>query len=135
MNSSREDYLQAIYRLSQEDGYTTNKKISEYFQISKPSVTVMLRKLNAGGMLQVERHRISLSEKGTEEAQKILSKHRLWEYFLTNILKMKKEHIHKQADLLEHVTTDELRDALNAHLNYPVISPNGNLIYENVIEE
>lgn len=135
MNSSREDYLQAIYRLSQEEGYTTNKKISEYFQISKPSVTVMIRKLNASGMLKVDKNRISLSEKGKDEAQKVLSKHRLWEYFLTNILKMKREHIHKQADLLEHVTTDELRDALNSYLNYPIISPNGNLIYENVIEE
>lgn len=135
MNSSREDYLQAIYRLSQQEGYTTNKRISEYFQISKPSVTVMLRKLNTDGMLQLDKNKISLSERGREEAKKVLSKHRLWEYFLTNILKMEKEQIHRQADLLEHVTSDELRDALNAYLDYPVISPNGNLIYENVEED
>lgn len=135
MNSNREDYLQAIYRLSRQEGYTTNKSISEYLKVSKPSVTVMLRKLEVDGLLVLEKNRISLSDKGRERAQGVLSKHRLWEYFLKNNLDMDEELIHDQADLLEHVTGDALRDALNKYLGYPESSPNGNVIYENIEKE
>ncbi|WP_036730573.1 metal-dependent transcriptional regulator [Peptoniphilus mikwangii] len=134
MSSTRKDYLQAIYRLSKEKGYTTNKDISEYFSISRPSVSEMIKKLNTLGMLRLDKNKISLSEKGIEEAKKILSKHRIWEYFLTVNLKMDPKKVHEQADILDHITSDELRDALNKYLGYPTLSPNGNDIYENIKE-
>lgn len=135
MNSNREDYLQAIYRLSKEKGHTTNKEISDYLGVSKPSVTIMLRKLLADQMLSVEKNKVSLSDKGRRKARSVLSKHRLWEYFLKYNLGMAEELIHDQADLLEHVTGDVLRDALNEYLGYPENSPNGNVIYENMEKE
>ena len=130
LNSSRQDYLQAIYRLSFKRGYTTNKEITGYLKISKASVSEMIKKLEADGKLKLEKNNISLSAEGEKEAKTVLSKHRIWEYFLVEVLKMEQSMVHGQADLLEHVTSNELRDALNKYLGYPTVSPNGKFIYE-----
>ena len=131
MNSSREDYLQAVFRLSKEKGYATNKEIAEYLGVSKASVSEMVKKLEASGKFTIENKHIRLSDNGDKLAKAVLSKHRIWEYFLSEILHIKSEDIHAQADLLEHVTSDELRDALNKYLGYPAESPKGNSIFEN----
>ena len=135
LNSSRQDYLQAIYRLSFKRGYTTNKEITGYLKISKASVSEMIKKLEADGKLKLEKNNISLSAEGEKEAKTVLSKHRIWEYFLVEVLKMEQSMVHGQADLLEHVTSNELRDALNKYLGYPTVSPNGKFIYENMEEK
>ena len=64
MNSNREDYLQAIYRLSQEKGYTNNKNIAEFLGISKASVSEMVRKLIEDGMIDLNGTKILLTEEG-----------------------------------------------------------------------
>lgn len=132
MNSSREDYLQTIYRLSLENGFTKNKDIAEYLGISKASVSEMLKKLESDGMVEFLGTKVSLSEDGIIFAEKLLSVHRLWEYFLFNVLEMPEKEIHEQADLLEHVTGPKLREALNRFLDYPTSSPGGKSIYKNI---
>lgn len=131
MNSSREDYLQAIFRLSKEKGHATNKEISEYLGVSKASVSEMIKKLALANKVTIEKNQIKLSDHGDKLAKAVLSKHRIWEYFLSEVLHMDSEYIHAQADLLEHVTSDELRDALNKYLGYPTLSPGGKSIFEN----
>lgn len=130
-NSNREDYLQAIYRLSQEKGYTNNKHIAYYLEITKAAVSEMIYKLTEDGLIKLEGTKISLTEKGKVRAQAILSDHRLWEYFLFHTLGMEGDDIHAQADLLEHVTGEKLREALNRFLDYPTESPSGKVIYKN----
>lgn len=131
MNSNRQDYLLTIYRLSAEDGYTSNKEISDYFEISKASVSEMIKKLVTDDLVITDKNRISLTEKGQAEAESLLSTHRIWEYFLTEILGMSKESVHEQADLLEHATSKELKEALNKYLNYPSKCPHGQEIFIN----
>lgn len=132
MNSNRQDYILTIYRLSEENGFTTNKEIAEYFGISKASVSEMIRKLTSDGMVKTEKTKISLTGAGRKEAENLLSTHRIWEYFLTNTLGMPKDEVHEQADLLEHVTSQALKDALNKYLSYPAKCPHGQEIFINV---
>lgn len=134
MNSNRQDYILAVYRLSEENGYTTNKEITEYFAISKASVSEMIKKLANDGMIELEKAKIRLSEDGRKEAESLLSTHRIWEYFLTRTLGMPKDKVHEQADLLEHVTSKELKDALNKYLGYPKKCPHGQDIFLNMNE-
>lgn len=131
MNSSREDYIQVIYRLSIEKGYTNNKEIARYLNVSKPSVSEMIKKLSKDRLINVNKNKISLSRKGNLVAEEIISKHRIWEYFLSEKLKLPKNEIHGQADILEHATDDKLKEALNRYLGYPKICPHGKKIYGN----
>lgn len=134
LNSSREDYIQAIYRLTKDQPYTSNKAISDFFGISRPSVTEMIKKLDADGLLSLDGLKISLSDQGRRLAQKFLSTHRLWEYFLEKELNLPASLAHDQADLLEHATGEDLLIALNAYLGYPKESPKGKIIYLNIQE-
>lgn len=131
MSPSREDYLLSIFRLSQEEGFTTNKDLSFDLQVSRPSVTEMVRRLVREGYVHKINRRIVLTESGEQKAKSMLSKHRLWEHFLVEVLKFPQDQVHTQADLLEHGTTDELFDALNAYMNYPKKSVMGHVIYAN----
>ena len=131
MNSIRQDYIQAIYRLSKDKGYTSNKNISDYFSISRPSVSEMIKKLVDDGLVIQEKNKIHLSDLGDREAKEILSKHRIWECFLVDVLGLSGEIVHDQSDLLEHVTSDEMFAALNKFLAYPKKTTKGKRIYTN----
>lgn len=131
MNSIRQDYIQAIYRLSKDKGYTSNKNISDYFSISRPSVSEMIKKLVEDGLVIQDKTKIFLSEAGDKRAKEVLSKHRIWECFLVDVLDLDGSIVHDQSDLLEHVTSDEMFAALNKFLAYPKKSPMGKRIYTN----
>ncbi|MDQ3999379.1 MAG: metal-dependent transcriptional regulator, partial [Thermoproteota archaeon] len=60
-----EDYLEVIYELITQKGYATTVDISDYLNVSSPSVTKMLQRLNESGHVNYERYRgISLTESG-----------------------------------------------------------------------
>ena len=50
------------------------------------------------------------------------------------VLDFPADQVHNQADLLEHVTSDELVESLNKYLNYPKNCPHGRIIYINAKE-
>ncbi len=71
-----EDYLEVIAELVELKGYATTLDISRYMNVSAPSVTKMLQRLDENGFLEYEKyHGINLTEKGTEIAEGIRQKH------------------------------------------------------------
>ena len=73
---TREDYLEIISELVDLKGYATTLDISRYMNVSPPSVTKMLQKLDEGGYLEYEKyHGINLTEKGKQTANTIRQKH------------------------------------------------------------
>ena len=66
-----EDYLEVIYELIKKKGYATQSDISESFNVSLPSVTKMLQRLDESKYLKYEKYRgINLTEEGIEVAEK-----------------------------------------------------------------
>ncbi len=135
MNSSREDYIIAIYRLTKKADFVNSVTIANTLGVSRASVSEMVKKLLADGLINFEQNKISLTDAGLDKARNVISRHRLWEYFLSEILNLPLDQAHAQADLLEHVTSDALKDALNEYLDYPAVSPRGNVIWDNVEQE
>jgi Mn-dependent DtxR family transcriptional regulator len=71
-----EDYLEIISELVELKGYATTLDISRYMNVSAPSVTKMLQRLDESGFLEYEKyHGINLTVKGTNIAQGIRQKH------------------------------------------------------------
>ena len=68
-------------------------------------------------------------------AKDLISKHRLWEFFLLANFNYKWDQVHADAELLEHVTSPLLLSKLNEFLNYPIRCPHGGRIYINEVEE
>ncbi|MGI0022092.1 MAG: metal-dependent transcriptional regulator, partial [Nitrososphaeraceae archaeon] len=60
-----EDYLEVIYELVEQKGYATTVDISSYLNVSSPSVTKMMQKLDETGYLNYEKYRgIKLTNEG-----------------------------------------------------------------------
>lgn len=75
-SSRMEDYLEIISELVELKGYATTLDISRYMNVSAPSVTKMLQRLDEGGFLEYEKyHGINLTDKGTQIADGIRQKH------------------------------------------------------------
>ena len=75
-SSRMEDYLEIISELVDLKGYATTLDISRYMNVSAPSVTKMLQRLDEGGFLEYEKyHGINLTKKGANVAEGIRQNH------------------------------------------------------------
>ena len=128
MSKSIEDYLKEIYTLKKKKEYS-NKKLAEYLNISPASVSEMIKKLVNEGYLTIEKKKVKLTEKGSNFALDIIRKHRVWEVFLFEKLGYDKEDVHKEAEILEHVTSNKLLQKLEKFLFYPKECPHGSPIF------
>ncbi|MCE9651801.1 MAG: transcriptional regulator [Nitrosarchaeum sp.] len=97
-----EDYLEVISELVELKGYATTLDISRYMNVSAPSVTKMLQRLEENKLLEYEKyHGINLTEKGTRIAFEIRQNHGiLLEFF--EILGVNHETANKDAEGIEH---------------------------------
>ena len=97
-----EDYLEIISELVELKGYATTLDISRHMNVSAPSVTKMLQRLDEGGYLEYEKyHGINLTKKGTEVADGIRQKHGiLLEFF--EILGIGYDTANQDAEGIEH---------------------------------
>ena len=128
MSKSIEDYLKGIYTLKKKKEYS-NKKLAEYLNISPASVSEMIKKLVNEGYLTIEKKKVKLTEKGSNFALDIIRKYRVWEVFLFEKLGYDKEDVHKEAEILEHVTSNKLLQKLEKFLFYPKECPHGSPIF------
>lgn len=124
-----ENYLKSIYEIQESDGRVTTSVLSERLSVSPPSVSEMLRRLAADGVVRYTPYKgVELTKEGKRHALRIIRRHRLWELFLTRVLKYRWDEIHDEAERLEHITSDRLEERLDAALGYPRKDPHGHLI-------
>ncbi|MGI0003818.1 MAG: metal-dependent transcriptional regulator [Candidatus Nitrosotenuis sp.] len=97
-----EDYLEVIAELVELKGYATTLDVSRYMNVSAPSVTKMLQRLDENGYLKYEKyHGINLTPKGINLADAIRQKHGiLLEFF--EILGIEHETANQDAEGIEH---------------------------------
>ena len=124
MTSGKEDYLKAIYLLSENHDIVTNKELSQTLQVSPPSVSEMITKLQKQGYVDYTAYKGSkMTRKGRKEAGRLLRYHALWEVFLVNYLHFSWSQAHEMAEGLEHQTNDILSEKLEDYLNPPTPRP------------
>jgi DtxR family Mn-dependent transcriptional regulator len=127
---SVEDYLKAIYDLSQNGKPVSTTDISRTLKVAPASVTEMLKKLDETGYItHSPYHGTRLTSTGRRIAKKIIRKHRLLERFLHDVLKIDKVNVHEQACGMEHSLSDDAAEALCRFLKHPDRCPdNGKII-------
>ena len=97
-----EDYLEVISELVELKGYASPIDISNYMDVSPPSVTKMLRRLDADGYLEYTKYRgLKLTTKGNNIANNIRQKHSdLLEFF--DIIGVNNDIASKDVEGIEH---------------------------------
>ncbi|MFM9945509.1 MAG: iron chelate uptake ABC transporter family permease subunit [Bacteroidia bacterium] len=122
LKSREENYLKYLYKLS-EDNPRFHIKASLKNLIIKGSVLGFIN-----GFVFIKKGRIYLTPKGFEIAQQVVRRHRLWESYLSNIMHLQPDHLHENAELMEHYITDEIEEELQKLLGKPVMDPHHKLI-------
>lgn len=130
MSISRENFLKTVYQchvdLSQD---TRPGTISEALDISRAATKDMARHLAGKGLLDYARYReLKLTAEGEKLALQVIRKHRLWEPFLFRTLNMSLHEIHREAEMLEHQTSDYLASRIAEYLDDPKHDPHGDPI-------
>ena len=125
---SVEDYVKAIWEVAGTDVAST-KDIAERLLIAPPSVTNMFVRLREMGFVEYERYRgVSLTERGREEALRLVRRHRLIETFLLQHLGYSWDEVHEEAERLEHAVSDGFTERLAEYLGHPDQDPHGDPI-------
>ncbi|MCE2846798.1 MAG: metal-dependent transcriptional regulator [Sphingobacteriales bacterium] len=128
--TSEENYLKAIFHLGhgQQEAVLTSE-IASNLNTTAASVTDMLKKLSEKELVSYERYRgVRVTRKGERAALDVIRRHRLWEVFLTDVLKFGWDEVHHLAEELEHVSSDELISRLDRFLGHPRFDPHGDPI-------
>jgi DtxR family transcriptional regulator, manganese transport regulator len=112
-----EDYLEVIYELIQQKGYATIIEISEYLNVSSPSVTKMMQRLHESGHITYEKYRgISLKDEGIVVATYIRNRHGLFAEFL-KIIGVDEYTANRDAEGIEHHLHPESIKKLEKFIN------------------
>jgi DtxR family Mn-dependent transcriptional regulator len=124
LTESVEDYLKAIYTLSQSGGIATTTAIADRLAVATPSVTGMLQKLAQRGLVHYEwRRGATLTEAGERSALGTIRRHAVIGAYLHRVLGCPWDLVHGQADRLEHVASDELIERMARTLGRPLVTP------------
>ncbi len=130
LSQSEENYIKAIYALSQEHGkeIATND-LADKMSTKASSVTDMLKKLTDKELLKYKKYQgCSLTDLGKKVALGIVRKHRLWEVFLVDKLHFGWDEVHEIAEQLEHIQSVQLTNKLEEFLGFPKVDPHGDPI-------
>jgi DtxR family transcriptional regulator, Mn-dependent transcriptional regulator len=124
-----EDYVKAIYTLESRDGGATTTGLAERLEVRPASVSGMLPKLTELGLVEHEPYRgVRLTDRGRRVALEVVRHHRLLELFLVESLGMTWDEVHAEAEVLEHVISEELEELIAAKLGNPSFDPHGDPI-------
>ncbi len=87
-----------------------------------------VRRLTRGGQLERSEGGYRLSAAGRQVAEAVVRKHRLWELYLTRRLELAEDHVHRDAEDMEHVLSDDAVAELDELLGHPERDPHGRRI-------
>jgi DtxR family Mn-dependent transcriptional regulator len=126
-----EDYAKAIYALQRRNGgqpVNTNA-LAERLGVTPASASGMLRKLAEHGLVtHVPYHGVALTDEGRKVALEVVRHHRLLELFLAEQLDVPWDRVHEEAEVLEHVLSEDLEARIAAKLGHPTHDPHGDPI-------
>jgi DtxR family Mn-dependent transcriptional regulator len=124
-----EDYLKTIYSLELEESPVSTSRIAKARDVKPGSATSMIQRLARLNLVNYQKHYgVSLTESGREVALEVIRHHRLVELYLIEALGFSWDEVHEQADILEHVISEELEEKIAAALDYPSFDPHGDPI-------
>jgi DtxR family Mn-dependent transcriptional regulator len=126
---AQEDYLKALYQLHGDQRPVPTRELAQRLGISSPSVSEMVTRLSAQGMVEHDRYRgQQLTREGRKVALELVRHHRLLEMFLVQVLGYSWDEVHDEAERLEHVISERMEQRIFELLGRPELDPHGHAI-------
>jgi DtxR family Mn-dependent transcriptional regulator len=131
-SSAVEDYTKAIYALEtrgREGEAVSTNAVAERLGVTPASASQMIKRLDEAGLVTHQPYRgVMLTESGRRVALEVIRHHRLLELYLVESLGVPWDRVHEEAEVLEHVLSEELEDLIAAKLGDPTHDPHGDPI-------
>jgi DtxR family Mn-dependent transcriptional regulator len=126
---SQQDYLKALYQLHGDQRPVPTRELAQRLGISSPSVSEMVTRLSAQGLVEHDRYRgQQLTREGRKVALELVRHHRLLEMFLVQVLGYSWDEVHDEAERLEHVISERMEQRIFELLGRPELDPPGHAI-------
>ena len=125
-----EDYAKAIYALESRSGSAVSTNaVAERLGVTPGSASAMVKKLAERGLVDHQPYRgVTLTPEGMRLALEVVRHHRLLELYLAQELGMPWDRVHEEAEVLEHVISEELEALIAQKLGHPLTDPHGDPI-------
>jgi DtxR family Mn-dependent transcriptional regulator len=125
-----EDYAKAIYSLEARDSApVTTNALAERLSVTAASASGMVRRLAELGLVShVPYKGVELTDHGVRIALEVIRHHRLLELYLARDLGLPWDRVHDEAEVLEHVLSEELEELIANKLGNPTRDPHGDPI-------
>jgi Mn-dependent DtxR family transcriptional regulator len=121
-----EDVIKLSYRFENEKDKTQLvDKIANELGVTNGKVESAIRTLTDKQLIEGTNGKYRLTEEGKKYALRLIRTHRLWETYITKEKVTGMEHIHPEAEKLEHVLPEELVDEIDEELGFPEKDPHG----------
>ena len=126
-----ENSLKSIYHVLESEGMERSgntvslKDLSNLRKMSMADVVTELKNMERLGSVQLEGEKVSLTDDGFMKARSVVRNHRLWELYLTNEANYASDHVHDDAEKVEHFLSEEKVSELESYLDYPQEDPHG----------
>ncbi|MCF3651989.1 metal ABC transporter permease [Synoicihabitans lomoniglobus] len=130
--TSRENTLKALYHVWEDDGFRdVGVTLSALAERRRETIEEALSRsgnLMRHGLATVDRDVVYFTPEGRQRAAEIVRNHRLWELYLTNSANIAPDHVHEDAEKIEHVLGETVVRELERRLNYATVDPHGKAI-------
>lgn len=120
------EYVGAIWEIDAEGLEVRQTRLAEWLGVSRASVSEMVHKLAAEGLVVVDP--LGLTDAGRHLAEVTVRRHRLAERFLSEVLHLPWDKVHHEAEVWENVISDDVEAAMWAAMDDPKTCPHGNPI-------
>lgn len=128
----RENTLKAIYHVIENNEFRTEtisvRELAERRRETLEDAQRQLAAVRAAGFVTISGDGVSFTPHGWQRACEIVRNHRLWELYLTHAAHIAADHVHEDAEVIEHVLGGETVRQLEKRLNYARRDPHGKLI-------
>lgn len=128
----RENTLKSLYRVGEEGNFAVEGvTLTELARLRKETIEDAQRMtddLVRHGLASRTRDTVYFTPAGRQRAAEIVRNHRLWELYLTNSANIAADHVHEDAEKIEHVLGEEVVRDLERRLNHAALDPHGRRI-------
>lgn len=128
----RENVLKDLYRAGEAEGdwsrFVPRPSLMGERGWAPRRLAQVLTGLSGAGLIDRRGDDIRLSTRGAAEAADVVRRHRLWELYLAHRLELPHDHVHRDAEAMEHALSEEATAELSRLLGDPVTDPHGRRI-------
>ncbi len=127
-----ENILRSLYKFSEKEvGAATliePRNILAFHSLSRASLERHIARLVHRGELRFQGTKLGFTPRGHKRAEALTRRHRLWEAYLNKSLQLPPDHVHADAEEIEHILSPDLEEALHRELDGATEDPHGRSI-------